>query len=139
MTPPQAPRVGDTAETPGKPAAVSVSPSQKLETLRKRADFLAAARATYRSMPSLVVQARKRSDTGPARVGFTCSKKLGNAVTRNRAKRRLREVARLSLAPNARPGWDYVLIGKRQKTIDAPFANLQSDLLRALKDLHNTP
>ena len=68
------------------------------------------------------MQARQRDDdeTG-LRVGFTCSKKVGNAVARNRAKRRLREVARQMLSLYGRLGWDYVLIGKAEKTEERPF------------------
>ena len=71
------------------------------------------------------------------RVGFTCSKKVGNAVARNRAKRRLREVARLILPTHGRAGWDYVLIGRHGATADRPFDELQGDLIYALKKLHD--
>ena len=70
------------------------------------------------------------------RVGFTCSKKVGNAVARNRAKRRLREIARLDLPIHARPGWDYVLIGKQNVTASRDFATLRADLVAALTHLH---
>jgi len=69
-------------------------------------------------------------------VGFTCSKKVGNAVARNRAKRRLREIARLVLAQSARPGWDYVLIGKSGVTASRDFLQMQNDLRYALRKLH---
>ncbi len=87
----------------------------------------------------MMVQARKRpeGEAGDAiRVGFTCSKKVGNAVARNRAKRRLREVARLELPAHGRPGWDYVLIGRRDVTATRPFDDLRRDLVRALDKLH---
>ena len=85
----------------------------------------------------MMVQARPRGDDNPAiRVGYTCSKKVGNAVARNRAKRRLREVARLVLPVHGRPGWDYVLIGRHGATADRDFAALQNDLAQALKRLH---
>ena len=70
---------------------------------------------------------------------FTCSKKVGNAVARNRAKRRLREAARLVLPGKGRPGWDYVLIGRAEVTAARPFDLLQDDLARALDQLHRTP
>ena len=69
-------------------------------------------------------------------MGFTCSKKVGNAVARNRAKRRLREVAKLILPKHGRPGWDYVLVGRAETTATLPFSQLQSDLIRALKKVH---
>ena len=108
----------------------------RLDTLRRRADFVAAARARYQGAPGLTVQMRDRGDDDPTvRVGFTCSKKVGNAVARNRAKRRLREIARLDLPHLAKPGHDYVLIGKRDVTATRPFADLRADLARALAKL----
>ena len=62
--------------------------SLSMERLRQRADFLAAASGAKSTATAFVLQARKRSDDGPARVGFTVSKKVGNAVERNRVRRR---------------------------------------------------
>ena len=87
----------------------------------------------------MMVQARKRREHEPARgirVGFTCSKKVGNAVARNRAKRRLREVARMVLPQHGKTGWDYVLIGRAEMTAQRPFLDLQADLIYALTKLH---
>ncbi|NNE52874.1 MAG: ribonuclease P protein component [Sulfitobacter sp.] len=137
MTPPEAPIVGKDASTGDMPPAVSL----RLEVLRKRPDFQRAARAAHVAKPGFVVQMReRRSDEVPGqdviRVGFTCSKKVGNAVARNRAKRRLREIARLALPTEGRGGMDYVLIGRKDKTADLPFAQLRDDFSDALKTLH---
>ncbi len=67
----------------------------------------------------------------------TATKKIGNAVVRNRVKRRLREIARLKLQDLARPGHDYVLIG-RATTAARSFSELENDLNSALKRLHRT-
>jgi ribonuclease P protein component len=86
----------------------------------------------------MVVQARNRQDSAAPRLGFTCSKKIGNAVIRNRSKRRMREAARVVLGERAQSGFDYVLIG-RLATATRSFADLQNDLMSALKRLHATP
>jgi ribonuclease P protein component len=83
-------------------------------------------------MPGVVVQALAREDNGPARLGFTVTKKIGNAVTRNRTRRRLKEAARLMLAKHPISSVDLVLIG-REATRRRPFAALQEDLWRALR------
>lgn len=108
--------------------------------MRKRADFLRAAGARRYGTPGFLLQARDRGD-GQAlvRVGFTCSKKIGNAVARNRAKRRLREVARAVLPALARPGWDYVLVGRPDATIERVFTELLADLHAALGRVHSAP
>lgn len=122
---------------PARDPAVKAGPSAgslPLQRLQKRADFLRAARGSRVVTPGFVLQIRKRSDAdGPARVGFTCSKKVGNAVARNRAKRRLREVARLVLPDHGRLGTDYVLVGRAQVTAARPFAQMLSDLEDALR------
>jgi ribonuclease P protein component len=105
--------------------------------IAKRADFLAAARALRQGTPGFLLQARDRGDGAAFRVGFTCSKKIGNAVMRNRAKRRLREVARLHLPRDARPGWDYVLVGRPDATVSRDFADLCRDLANALRKIHS--
>jgi ribonuclease P protein component len=69
------------------------------------------------------------------RVGFTVSRKVGNAVQRNRVRRRLREVARMVIPDQARADLDYVLVG-RQAALNRDFAALRRDLIEALKRLN---
>lgn len=116
-------------------ATAPIPSMSKLVSIRKRADFLAAARAAYSAQRGLVLQARARGDAQGHRVGFTVTKKVGNAVVRNRVKRRLREAARIELADTARPGFDYVVIG-RKATIDRNFERLRDDLAKALRKVH---
>lgn len=110
-----------------------------LSVIRRRADFLKAARARRQAVPGFVLQARKRHPDEPAsgkRVGFTCSRKVGNAVIRNRAKRRLRALARLVLTTEGRTGWDYVLVGRPEATVNRPWPDLERDLREALDRIH---
>lgn len=107
--------------------------------LKVRADFLAAAKAPYQARGAVVVQARPREASGEdldeggrqIRVGFTATKKIGNAVARNRAKRRLREAAEALLPLHALPGHDYVFIA-RAGTIDRDWQGLLDDVKAAL-------
>lgn len=117
--------------------AVCVS-ARRIGTLTKRAQFLACARARRAHVPGMVVQGRQQrpGEAEGARVGFTCTKKVGNAVVRNRAKRRLREAARKVLPRLGRDGWDYVLIGRAEITVSRRFSDLVSDLEAALVKLH---
>nr|WP_245731260.1 ribonuclease P protein component [Loktanella fryxellensis] len=106
-------------------------------TLTQRRDFVAASHGRRQGTAGIHLQGRPRTDAdGPMRVGYTCSKKVGNAVARNRAKRRLREIARLVLPLHGRAGWDYVLVGRPQTTATLPFGQLQTDLIRALERVH---
>ena len=127
--------IASSAPAPSETAA-GRSSSRIPEILKSRADFLAAARAKRATTAGFVLQARRRAATGPVRVGFTCSKKVGGAVARNRAKRRLREIARLTLPEAGLPGWDYVLIGRREVTGRRSFERLRRDLSRALAEVH---
>lgn len=120
------------------PTAVLSCAASKPEVMRHRADFLRTASARRQAAPGFLLQGRARhDDTALIRVGFTCSKKLGNAVARNRAKRRLRELARILLPGHGRPGWDYVLVGRPAETANRNFALLLEDLVRALDRIHS--
>ena len=102
------------------------------ERLKRRAEFRRlAAQGRKAPMPGLVLQALPRLDDGAARIGFTVTKKIGNAVVRNRTRRRLKEAARLWLAEHPVAGVDLVLIG-RAGTRSRDFRKLQDDLRRAL-------
>ncbi len=125
------------AEPPAVSVCVDDPVVAKLEVIAKRADFLKAAKAKRASQPAFLLQARHREDGSMSvRVGFTCSKKVGNAVARNRAKRRLREIARLVLPTCGVGGYDYVLVGRPNDTATRDFALLKDDLRKALKKIH---
>ena len=108
------------------------------QRLKRRAEFLrVASKGRKAPMPGVVLQALKRDDDAPARIGFTVTKKVGNAVVRNRTRRRLKEAARLLLAERelggcALVGVDLVLIG-RDGTRKRDFPALQRDIARALE------
>jgi ribonuclease P protein component len=126
----------------------------KIGRLKHRSEFLRVAGIRCKwATPGLILQAAPAVGTsisfsspieasdpcitedvsaGTLRVGFTCSKKVGNSVARNRAKRRLRAIAAAILPVHATPGYDYVLIG-RQETLRRPYALLLQDLQTALK------
>jgi ribonuclease P protein component len=104
------------------------------ERLRQRSDFLAAASGVKMPTAGFVLQARKRDDSGPVRVGFTVSRKVGTAVERNRVRRRLKEVVRQSAESGLPSGHDYVLIGRRA-ALSLPFEKITEDFTRALRRL----
>ncbi|MGE5780838.1 MAG: ribonuclease P protein component [Hyphomicrobiales bacterium] len=103
-----------------------------MQRLRHRADFVAAATGVKVPTTAFVLQARKRADDGPVRVGFTVSKKIGTAVERNRVRRRFKEIVRLSAATGLSCGHDYVLIGRRA-ALSLPFEQITQDFERALR------
>jgi ribonuclease P protein component len=108
-----------------------------LERLKRRSDFVAAATGAKVPTAAFVLQARKRDDPGPVRVGFTVSRKVGTATERNRVRRRLKEIVRLSAATGLLSGHDYVLIGRRA-ALSQPFEQLSEDFQRALRRLRVT-
>jgi ribonuclease P protein component len=110
-----------------------------MDRLRQRADFLAVANGARANSAAFVVQARRRDDNGPIRVGFTVTKKNGTATERNRIRRRLRElVKRLDDTISMRPHSDYVLVGRRA-ALTCDFATMLDDLRSALHRLERQP
>ena len=108
-----------------------------VKRITNRSDFIQASHAKRLGVKGFLLQARNRNDDDQTiRVGFTCSKKVGNAVARNRAKRRLREITNLILISSAKKGWDYVLIGKKEVTASRDFIKLKNDLTYALQKIH---
>jgi ribonuclease P protein component len=105
-----------------------------MERLRQRSEFLAAASGAKVPTAAFVLQARKRDDGGPIRVGFTVSRKVGTAVERNRVRRRLKEIVRRMPATGLPAGHDYVLIGRRA-ALSLPFEQIIEDFKRALRRL----
>ncbi len=107
--------------------------------LKKRSDFLKAAKGCKWVMPALVLQVRAREAGddagGAARIGFTASRRVGGAVQRNRAKRRLREAVRAVLENSARENFDYVIIA-RKAVLSRPFDAVLDDLKIAVTRLH---
>jgi ribonuclease P protein component len=102
--------------------------------LKQRADFLAAASGAKVATAAFVLQGRNRDDDGPARVGFTVSRKVGTAVERNRVRRRLRDIVKRAAAESLRAGYDYVLVGRRT-ALSRQFDQMIDDFRNALRRL----
>ena len=136
-----APRLPSSQRDRGRPEDTERAPgarpqeAQRLTTIRKRADFLAANGGRRASTPGFVLLVRNRADGDPAkRVGFTVTKKIGGAVVRNRMKRRLRALAREILVPAGLAGCDHVLIG-RSGGIERDYGLLRDEMSRAVEKL----
>jgi ribonuclease P protein component len=113
--------------------AAAMPGADLLRRLVKRSQFLRAARGKRAGRPAFVLQASE-SETEEPGIGFTVTKKLGNAPERNRIKRRLREAARACQA-RFKPRHDYVLVGRRE-ALAIPFDRLVTDLSGAITRIH---
>ena len=118
--------------------------SGRIARLKRRPEFLrVAARGRRWVTPGFVLQAAECDDAalaeGGFRIGFTASRKVGNAVARNRARRRLRAAAEKVMPGSARRGYDYVLIARRDGTAERRFADLAKDLDTALQRVMTAP
>jgi ribonuclease P protein component len=114
------------------------TPSVVVERLKRRSDFRAAAKGMRAGGRAFALQALQRAADGAVRVGVTVSRQVGSAVERNRVRRRLREMVRLSADVGADPmcpGYDYVLIGRRA-ALAAPFGLMMQEFNVALARIH---
>ncbi len=126
-------------EVPHAPLGIAGGGANKPGRLTRRAEFLrVAAKGRKAPTPGLVLQALIRPDRDALRLGFTVTKKVGNAVIRNRTRRRLREAARLLLRDHPAAGADLVLVG-RDTTRNRPFALLIEDLAKSMARLGVAP
>ncbi|MGB3646837.1 MAG: ribonuclease P protein component [Mesorhizobium sp.] len=100
--------------------------------LLKRIEFLAVRRGEKRRGRLFLVEVLDRGDDRQARVGYTVTKKVGNAVVRNRVRRRLKEAVRTHAADDMAQGSDYVIVG-REEVLSAPFGLLKAELSRRLR------
>lgn len=120
------PPAGGAADTHPTNGAELSGGSLGFSNMRKRRDFLAANSGVRTVTPAFILLVRP-SASAQTRVGYTVSKKIGNAVVRNRARRRLREAARLALPGIAIAGADHVFIARARDT-EIPFDALRADM-----------
>jgi ribonuclease P protein component len=110
------------------------SQAQQYGRLRRRPEFLAAAKGLRVNAPTFSLQAIRRPEPGNARFGFTVTSRTGNAVERARMRRRLKEAIRTKEALPVRDGHDYVFVARRS-ALNTPFAELCSQIARALAEI----
>lgn len=106
---------------------------KKIEKITKRSDYVRASNSTFKRTSSLIIQLYNREDTSGPRYGITASKKIGNAIKRNKAKRRIRHLIKNLLPKYGKNGYDYVFVAK-EKVIDSPWDSLLQETKIILKD-----
>ncbi|MBU0832601.1 MAG: ribonuclease P protein component [Alphaproteobacteria bacterium] len=100
---------------------------------KSRPQFLAVRHGEARKGRTFLLEVLDRKDDAPPRVGFTVTKKHGNAVERNRMRRRLKEAVRLNAAFAMQPGHDYVIVARRE-VLDVPFDQLSRQLILRIEN-----
>jgi ribonuclease P protein component len=132
MNRPDEARLSAAAEATANGRACDSAPSARpYGRLLKRAEFLAVRQGEKRRGRLFMLEVLDRGDAREPRVGFTVTKKVGNAVTRNRIRRRLKEAVRTHAASDMADGNDYVIVGRRD-VIDVPFGALKAELSRRI-------
>ena len=110
------------------------SKHQKIDKITKRSDYLRASKSKYFRSNSFIIQFYNRADTLGPRYGVTATKKIGNAIKRNKAKRRIRNLVKDLLPKYGKNGYDYVFIAK-ENLIDEDWEVLKEESTSVLKDL----
>ena len=122
--------------TPTRPCGTEVESADMVERVKLRRDFLAAAKGNKQVRGGFVLQTRARGDgSNSARDGYTVTKKVGNAVVRNRIKRRLREAVRIN-QDKLIGGLDYIFIGRRN-ALTLPYSIISDDVKEAVDSAHH--
>ena len=115
----------------------------EIQTIKKRRDFLKGNAAAYTVMNSVIIQSYLRSeDSNEAdnliKIGITCSKKIGNAVLRNKAKRRLREAGKMILSKIGKKNRNYIFIARKDITLTTKFCDLCKDIEDGIKKIYSS-
>ena len=107
---------------------------QKIDKITKRQDYLRASKSKYFRSNSFIIQFYNRDDDLGPRYGVTATKKIGNAIKRNKAKRRIRNLVKDLLPKYGKSGYDYVFIAK-ENLINEDWEVLREESTSVLKDL----